>query len=127
MASGIASIRSAHSVDKTVSRIEGLLNERGVKIFALVDHSGEARMSGLEMPPTKLLIFGNPKAGTPIMLAAPSAALDLPMKILVAEDPDGRVAVSWNDPLWLQERHGFAAELSQNLAAAEMIAKQAAE
>ena len=127
MAEGVVTISSAHSVDETLSRVEELLRERGVKLFALVDHSGEAKAAGLEMRPTKLLIFGSPKAGTPVMLAEPNAAIDLPLKILVAQTADGGVAVSWNDPAWLRERHGFPAELASNLAAAETIARKAAE
>ena len=127
MEEGVVTISSAHSVDGTVSRVEEMLRERGVKLFALVDHSGEAKAAGLEMPATKLLIFGSPKAGTPVMLAEPSAAIDLPLKILVAQTADGGVTVSWNDAAWLRERHGFPAELASNLAAAEAIARKAAE
>ena len=83
---GIVRFKSAHSVDATVERLQGLLREKGITLFALVDHSGEAEKVGLKMPPTKLLIFGNPKGGTPVMVAAPSAAIDLPLKILVAEE-----------------------------------------
>ena len=124
---GIKTCTSRYSVDETVSRIEALLKEKGVKLFTIVDHSGEAAAAGIEMHPTKLLIFGNPKAGTPIMLAAPSAALDLPLKILVAEGADGKVLLSWNDPEWLQQRHGFSHELTANLAAAGMLAAKAAQ
>jgi uncharacterized protein (DUF302 family) len=124
---GIKTCTSRYSVDETVSRIEALLKEKGVKLFTIVDHSGEAAAAGIEMHPTKLLIFGNPKAGTPIMLVAPSAALDLPLKILVAEGADGKVLLSWNDPEWLQQRHGFSQELTSNLAAAGMLAAKAAQ
>jgi uncharacterized protein (DUF302 family) len=124
---GIKTCTSRYSVDETVSRIEALLKEKGVKLFTIVDHSGEAAAAGIEMHPTKLLIFGNPKAGTPIMLVAPSAALDLPLKILVAEGADGKVLLSWNDPEWLQRRHGFSHELAANLAAAGMLAAKAAQ
>jgi uncharacterized protein (DUF302 family) len=127
MQEGICSLVSDHSVEETVGRIQSLLEQRGVKLFALVDHSGEAKAAGLEMRPTKLLIFGSPKAGTPVMLAAPSAALDLPLKILVAEEAGGQVVLSWNDAAWLQQRHGFGGELIANLAAVETIAKKAAE
>jgi uncharacterized protein (DUF302 family) len=127
MEAGIVSLTSRYSVEETVERIEALLTKLGVKLFALVDHSGEAKAAGLTMRPTKLLIFGSPKAGTPVMVSAPSAALDLPLKILVAEEADGRVVLSWNDARWLQQRHGFAEELVANLAAVEMIAKKAAE
>jgi uncharacterized protein (DUF302 family) len=124
---GIKTCTSRYSVDQTVSRLEALLKEKGVKLFAVVDHSGEAAAAGLEMHPTKLLIFGSPKAGTPVMLAAPSAALDLPLKILVAEGSDGKVLLSWNDPAWLEQRHGFPAELTANLTAAGMFATKAAQ
>jgi uncharacterized protein (DUF302 family) len=118
MGNGISSIESAYPFDETVEKLEAVLREKGIKLFTVVDHSGEAASVGLTMPPTKLLIFGNPKAGTPVMLSAPSAALDLPLKILVAEDSSGTTSLSWNDPEYLQARHGFAAELKSNLAAA---------
>jgi uncharacterized protein (DUF302 family) len=124
---GIKTCTSRYSVDETVSRLEALLKEKGVKLFAIVDHSGEAAAAGMEMHPTKLLICGSPKAGTPVMLAAPSAALDLPLKILVAEGADGKVLLSWNDPAWLEQRHGFPTELTANLAAAGMFAAKAAQ
>jgi len=123
---GIQSVASAHSVDETVTRFQNLLNAKGIMLFALVDHSGEAAKAGMQMPNTKLLIFGNPRAGTPLMLAAPSAAIDLPLKILVAEDAAGRVLVSFNDPAWLAQRHGFPPELIQNIAAVRLLAEQAA-
>ena len=126
MHEGIQTLASSHSVDETVARLQTLLQEKGVKLFALVDHSGEAAAAGLTMRPTKLLIFGNPKAGTPIMIAAPSAALDLPLKILVAETESGKTLLFWNDPEWLQERHYFPPEMAANLAAAELFAKAAA-
>src|SRR5271167_4170891 len=93
---GIVRIASAHSVAATVSKLEAMLQVKGVQLFAVVDHSGEAQKAGLKMPDTKLLIFGNPKAGTPVMLAAPSAALDLPLKILIWEDAQGKVWVTYN-------------------------------
>ena len=127
MQEGIKTLTSHHSVDETVARLEALLKEKGVKLFCVVDHSGEATAAGLSMPTTRLLIFGSPKAGTPIMLAAPTAALDLPLKILVAETADGTVQLSWNDPAWLQSRHGFPQELEANLAAAAALAAKAAE
>ena len=86
---GIIDARSQHSVEQTVERLTAVLHAKGVTLFALVDHSGEAAKMGMTMPPTKLLIFGNPKAGTPLMLAAPSVAIDLPLKILVWEDAQG--------------------------------------
>lgn len=96
-------------------------------LFAVVDHSGEAAKVGLTMPDTKLLIFGSPKAGTPLMLAAPSVALDLPLKILVAEGEQDKASISYNSPYYLQARHNFPVALLQNLAALEALAAQAAE
>ena len=127
MSEGIQTCTSNHSVDEVVARLETLLQEKGVKLFCVVDHSGEAKAAGLEMHATKLLIFGNPKGGTPVMLAAPSAALDLPLKILVAETGDGKTLLSWNDAAWLQQRHGFPEALVSNLSAAGMLARKAAE
>ena len=123
---GIRSIPSAHSADETVSRLQSILQARGIALFALVDHSGEAKKAGLHMPNTKLLIFGSPRAGTPLMLAAPSTAIDLPLKILVAEDGAGGVTISYTDPAWLQQRHGFPPELMANIAAVKVLAEQAA-
>ena len=126
MQEGIRTLVSRHSFDQTVARLESLLQEKGIKLFCLIDHSGEAA-AGLEMRPTRVFLFGNPKAGTPLMVAAPTTALDLPLKILVAESAAGEVLVSWNDPAWLQQRHGFPPALTANLAAAELLAKAAAE
>jgi len=123
--SGIVTILSHHSVEQTVQKIEELLRAKQVKLFALVDHSGEAESVGLQMRPTKLLIFGNPKAGTPVMLAAPSAAIDLPLKLLVSEDGAGKVWISYNNPAYLQARHGFPHDLLQNLAVVETLAQKA--
>ena len=125
MQEGIQSLSSSYSVEETVDRLKALLDERGIKLFCLI--SGEAFAAGFQMRPTKLLIFGNPKAGTPLMMAAPSAALDLPLKILVAEQADGTVLLSWNDAAWLQERHGFPAAMQPVIAAVELLAKKAAE
>ena len=126
-ANGIVTIPSHQPVDKTVEKLEAMLQAKGVKLFALVDHSGEAEQAGLRMPPTKLLIFGSPKAGTPVMLASPSVAIDLPLKILVAEDTAGKVWISYNSPAYLQTRHHLPQELLQNIGAAEALAKNAAE
>ncbi len=127
MYEGIQSLVSNQSVDETVARLQTLLQQKGVKLFCLIDHSGEALAAGITMRPTKLLIFGNPKAGTPLMLAAPSAALDLPLKILVAQNETGKTILSWSDPAWLQQRHGFPVELLANLAATQTLAKVAAD
>jgi uncharacterized protein (DUF302 family) len=124
---GICTLLSNHSVEHTVEAISRILATKKVKLFALVDHSGEAAKVGMTMPPTKLLIFGSPLAGTPIMLAAPSAALDLPLKLLVHQDGEGKVWVSYNAPAYLQERHGIPAELLQNIAVVETLAKAAAD
>jgi uncharacterized protein (DUF302 family) len=123
---GIQSLRSAHSIDETVARLKIILQTKGIALFAVIDHSGEAEKAGMHMPPTKLLIFGNPRAGTPLMLATPTTAIDLPLKILIAEDTAGRVSVSFTDPAWLQIRHGFPPELIQNIAAIKVLAEQAA-
>jgi uncharacterized protein (DUF302 family) len=124
---GIVSQRSHHTVDETVDRLKNLLQAKGVTLFALVDHSGEAAKAGMEMRPTKLLIFGNPAAGTPVMLAAPSIAIDLPLKILVWEDSEGKAWLSWNSPEYLQRRHGLPSELAKNIAVAEVLATKAGE
>jgi len=124
---GIVTKESSFSVEETVARLQAMLQQKGIKLFTIVDHSGEAASAGLKMPPTKLLIFGNPKGGTPIMLAAPSLAIDLPLKILVAEDSAGKVWLSWNDPEYLQERHGFPKEFVANLAAAGVLASTLAK
>jgi uncharacterized protein (DUF302 family) len=124
---GIVDIRSNHSVGQTVERLKGILEAKGITLFALVDHSGEAEKAGMKMPPTKLLIFGSPKAGTPVMLAAPSIAIDLPLKILVWEDSDGAVWVSYNSAVYLQERHNVPSELMPNLAVVEALAAKAGE
>jgi uncharacterized protein (DUF302 family) len=124
---GIVKIPSHHSVDETVEKLKTILKAKGVTLFALVDHSGEAEKVGMKMPPTKLLIFGNPKGGTPLMLAAPSAALDLPLKILVAEDSDGRVWISYNSVDYLKDRHGLPPDLLPNIAGAQALATAAGE
>ena len=127
MHEGIDTVVSRYSVDETVARLQSLLAERGIKLFCLIDHSGEAAAVGLSMRPTKLLIFGNPTAGTPIMIASPSAALDLPLKILVAETEAGKTLVFWTEAAWLEQRHGFPDDLTHNLTAAEALAKAAAD
>jgi len=124
---GIIDRASHHSVDETVERLKTILQSKGVTLFALVDHSGEAEKAGMKMRPTKLLIFGSPKAGTPLMLAAPSIAIDLPLKILVSEDAGGKVYVSYNSPEYLKERHGLPPELLANIAVVETLAAKAAE
>lgn len=123
---GIKSLPSMHTVEETVERLQAILQAKGITLFAVVDHSGEAAKAGMKMPPTRLLIFGNPAAGTPLMLAAPTTAIDLPLKILVAEDAGGQVRVSWTDPAYLQARHGFPSDLIKNISAVEILAANAA-
>ena len=124
---GILRTASNHSVEETVARLKSILEAKGVKLFTIVDHSGEATSAGLKMPNTKLLIFGNPKAGTPLMLASPSAALDLPLKILIAEDSGGKVWISYNAPAYLQARHHLPPNVLPNIAVIETLAAKAAE
>lgn len=123
----LVEIPSHHSVDETVKRLKDLLAAKGVTLFALVDHSGEAEKAGMTMPPTKLLIFGSPKAGTPVMLAAPTSAIDLPLKVLIRETRDGEVLVSYNSLEFLEQRHAIPHALMQNLAAVKLLAEKAAE
>ena len=124
---GIIDKPSNHSVEQTVDKLKNILQSKGVTLFALIDHSGEAEKVGMKMPSTKLLIFGNPKAGTPLMLATPSSAIDLPLKILIWEDARGKVWVTYNSPVYLQERHSLPPELLQNIAVVETLATKAAE
>ncbi len=124
---GLVQVASQYSADETVKRLQLAFVEKGIEVFAVIDHSGEAEKVGLKMPPTKVVIFGSPKAGTPLMLAAPSLAIDLPLKALVAEDAQGKVTVTYNDPEYLRERHGFAAELTKNLAGAGALIAKAVE
>jgi len=118
---GIVSKPTKLTVDQTVEKLKFILQSKGVTLFALVDHSGEAAKVGMTMLPTKLLIFGSPKAGTPVMLAAPTAALDLPLKILVWQDGRSQVWLSYNSLPFLQNRHGIPDSLLTNLAAVEAL------
>jgi uncharacterized protein (DUF302 family) len=120
-------VASRFSVEETIRRLQAAFAEKGLQVFALIDHSGEAEKVGLKMPPTKLLIFGSPKAGTPLMLAAPSLAIDLPLKALVAQDAENKVTVTYNDPEYLRERHGFPDEMTKNLAGAGALIAKAVE
>jgi uncharacterized protein (DUF302 family) len=125
--SGLIDMPSNHSVDETVEKLKGVLQAKGITLFVLVDHSGEAAKAGMQMRPTKLLIFGNPKGGTPLMLAAPSSAIDLPLKILVWEDVQGKVWITYNSPNYLRERHNIPPDLLPNIAVIEILAAKAAE
>jgi uncharacterized protein (DUF302 family) len=124
---GLVEIRSNHSLEQTVERLKDILRAGGVTLFAVIDHSGEAARVGLRMRPTKLIIFGDPKAGTPIMLAAPSSAIDLPLKILIWEDADGKVWLSYNSPRYLQDRHNLPPELVENISAVDKLAAKASQ
>ena len=124
---GIVDMASKHSVDQTVDRLRDMLKAKGVAIFALIDHGGEAEKVGMKMRATKLLIFGSPEAGTPLMQAAPSIAIDLPLKILVWGDSEGKVWLSYNSPEYLKERHGLPKELVENIAIIEALATKAGE
>ncbi len=124
---GLVEIVSRHSVAETLRRLQAAFTEKGFQVFAVIDHSSEAERAGLKMRPTKVLIFGSPKAGTPLMVAAPSLAIDLPLKALVAEDADGKVSVTYNDPEYLRERHGFPEEMIKNLAGAGALIAKAVE
>lgn len=104
-ANGMVVVRISHSVEETVASLQRILDAKGLTLFALIDHSGEAAKVGMTMRSTKLLIFGDPLAGTPVMVAAPSSAIDLPLKLLVYEDDEGMVRVAYNDPAYLQQRH----------------------
>ena len=121
---GIVQRPSNHSVDETVKKLKGILQAKGLTLFALVDHSGEAEKVGMKMLPTKLLIFGSPKGGTPVMMAAPSIAIDLPLKVLISEDSQGRVWVSYNSPEYLAKRHAVPDDLVKNIAGAGMLVQE---
>jgi len=123
---GIVTIPSHHSVEQIVQRLETILTAKGVKLFTVIDHSGEAEKAGFSMRPCKLLIFGNPKAGTPIMLVSPLAALDLPLKILVWEKTDGSVWLSYNDSAYLKRRHALPDNLLGNISVVDALAAKAA-
>src|ERR1700691_2680022 len=124
---GIVSLPCHQSVDATVEKLKMILQAKNVRLFALVDHSGEAKKAGMQMPNTKLLIFGNPAGGTPAMLASPTLALDLPLKILVWEDAEAKVWITYNSVEYLRARHNVPAELVSNLALIEALAAKGAD
>jgi uncharacterized protein (DUF302 family) len=126
-ANGIVIRQSSHRFDETVARLVRILGSKDIALFAQIDHSAEAAKIGMSMPPTKLLIFGNPRGGTPLMLAAPSVAIDLPLKILVSEDAQGKVWLSYNSPDYLLARHGFPPQLLPNIAGVAALAAAAGE
>jgi len=124
---GIVRIASAHSFDETLARLESVVKSKGLSVFATIDFDGDAERAGLKMKPTRLLIFENPKAGTPLMEAAPSVALDFPLKVLVAEDSSGKAWMSYNSPEYLRIRHGIPEDLLKNISGIESIVGSAAK
>jgi uncharacterized protein (DUF302 family) len=124
---GLIQVPSRYSVEETVQRLQSAFAAKGLQVFALIDHSGEAAKVGLKMRPTKVLIFGSPKGGTPLMVAASSLAIDLPLKALVAEDENGKVWLTYNSPEYLKERHGVPDDLIKNLAGAGPLMEKAVE
>ena len=125
-ASGIVTRRSRYAFDETLQRLRSAIEARGATVFAVVDHAGEAARVGLTMAPTTVLIFGSPKAGTPLMLAAPSLAIDLPLKLLVWEEAGGAVWMSSNSAEYLAARHGLASAQSKALAVADALTAELA-
>jgi uncharacterized protein (DUF302 family) len=124
---GLVHVASSRSVPETLKKLQTAIEARGLKIFTLIDHSGEAEKAGLKMKPTELLIFGSPKAGTPLMIVAPTLAIDLPLKALVWEDKNDKVWVSYNSPDYLEQRHGIPADLMKNIAGVGALVEKAVE
>jgi uncharacterized protein (DUF302 family) len=122
---GLIHLSSPHTVMETFARLETVVQAKGLTILARVDHSGDAAKAGLQMRPTKLLIFGNAKSGTPLMVASPSVAIDLPLKALVWQDDAGKVWLSYNSPDYLKQRHGIPEDLLQNIAGIGPICSEA--
>lgn len=124
---GLAQVSSPYPVLETLQRFQSLLKEKGIQVFAVIDHSGEAEKVGLKMRPTKLAIFGNPKGGTPVMLAAPTLAIDLPLKALIWEDAQGKTWITYNTPEYLQQRHNVPEDLIKNISVVGALAAKAVE
>jgi uncharacterized protein (DUF302 family) len=122
----IERIASPYDFVATAEKMESVLRARGLTIFGKIDFSGDAERAGLKMPPTQMLIFGNPKAGTPLMVAAPTSALDLPLKVLISQDPEGKTWLSYNAPEYLAQRHNIPPELLQNIAGIRALVQAAA-
>jgi uncharacterized protein (DUF302 family) len=123
---GLRIIPTQHSVAEVLERVQSLARARGLIVFAQIDFSGDARRAGLDLRPTGLVIIGSPKAGTPLIVASPTVALDLPLKILAWQDAEDRTWVAFNEPEYLQARHGFPADLSKNIAGVGALAAAAA-
>ena len=124
---GLIHLRSPYSVPETMTRLESVLHAKNITVFARVDHSGEAEKVGLSMHPTQLVIFGSPKSGTPLMVASPTVAIDLPLKALAWEDAEGNVWLSYNSPDYLQRRHEIPDELVKNIAMVGTVLEKALE
>src|ERR1700683_5077858 len=122
---GMVHLSSPYSVAETLKRVKSLLQERGLTIFCRVDHSGEAQKVGLKMHPTQVILFGSPKGGTPVMVAASTIAIDLPLKALIWEDAEGKGWVRYNSPEYLQKRHNVPDDLVKNISAAGPLLEQA--
>ena len=121
---GMVHLPSSYSVPETLKRLEAMMVPKGFTVFSRIDHRGEADKVGLEMRPTQLIIFGNPKGGTPLMVSAPTCAIDLPLKVLVWEDVGGAVWLSYNSPDYLKQRHKIPDDLMKNIAGVgEALAK----
>src|ERR1700676_3740730 len=127
MENGNIDVPSSCSVPETFARLQSILKEKNISVFALIDHSGEAEKAGLKMRPTQLLVFGSPKGGTPLMVTAPRLAIDLPLKALAWQDEEDQVWLSYNSPEYLQQRHGFPAELMKNIAVIGALIQKAVE
>lgn len=127
MKSGMVRVESSYSGPETVQRVHAALREKGLTIFAVIDHSGEAQKVGMKMPFTQLIIFGSPKAGTPLMIATPSLAIDLPLKALVVENDDGTASLFYNSADYLQQRHDIDPQLLPNIAGAGPLLQKAVE
>jgi uncharacterized protein (DUF302 family) len=123
---GIERVASTRDFDGTVAHFQELLAAKGMILFAKIDFTGDAKKAGLTMPRMMLLVFGNPKGGTPVMVAAPSSALDLPLKVLVSEEADGKAWLSFNAPEYLASRHEIPAEFVPNIAGIRGLVNAAA-
>jgi uncharacterized protein (DUF302 family) len=124
---GLIHLRSPYSVPETLKRLQSVLQAKNLDVFARIDHSGEAEKVGLKMRPTQLIVFGSPKAGTPLMVASPTLAIDLPLKALAWEDADGQVWLSYNSPEYLKQRHKVTDELVKNIAGVGALLEKAVE
>ncbi len=124
---GLTSLSSNYSVEKTIDRLDSLVRARGLRVFSRIDFTKDARDAGLEMHAAQLLIFGNPKAGTPLMLSAPTISIDLPLKALAWQDRGGKVWLCYNDPAYLQARHHFSGDLLKNISGIGNLIQAAAK